>query len=176
MAPSRVAFSSWLYLIKFCALFSHLSSPSISITDTVSYLISYLAPLYFHAHGRLTFICLGTDVTVLSAELLVTFSAFFDCCPYSRTNERLCTLSAFSYLYAPTEARWSPDMNARMAKNSTIGALKLTRSWLVQAFCRKKKDDPALGFENATQRRNTDSGSEQVLILPSVSTSCHLVS
>jgi hypothetical protein len=50
----RVAFSSWLYLIKFCASFSHPNSPSSSITDTVSYLISYLPPLYFHAYGRLT--------------------------------------------------------------------------------------------------------------------------
>lgn len=41
-------------IIKFCASFSRPSSSSTSITDTVSYLISYLPPLYFHPYGQLT--------------------------------------------------------------------------------------------------------------------------
>jgi hypothetical protein len=95
----QVAFSLWLYLIKFCTSFSHLSSPSISITDTVSYLISYLPPLYFHAYGRLSrCICIGSHVTPDRPDPRTPL-CFFSRSSTAFENKRPHAPSVFSHLY-----------------------------------------------------------------------------
>jgi hypothetical protein len=127
--------SSWLYLIKFCASFSRPSSPSTSITDTVSYLISYLPPLYFHAYRRLTCICIGSSVT-----------------PDPRTPPRVLRLlrllprtrDRILYLYFHTCILWMsqttfdgrPIRKHESQKNSGDWRFKVDAFLVVQAFCR----------------------------------------
>lgn len=109
----------------------------VCITDTAFFLISYLLrPLYFHAYGRLTRICIR--------QFRFSFPLSFDCCRYPRVNERLSmsSLSVFLHLSTPVDpliqldalrrrlmaTRFGSTNGKKTRPQATIGASNLMRS------------------------------------------------
>lgn len=131
-----------LYLIKFCAFFSRLSSPSISITDTVSYLISYLLPLYIYAYGWLTRICIGKPCHTDPRTPPFFFPRSFSCFQEEGTAPLFLYFHTCCILWM-TQMTFDGRFASTNAKNSGDWRFKVDAFLVVQALCRKeeKKED-----------------------------------